>query len=78
MAMYPSHPRVGKSACGAFGNSPPSLPRDGIPVILSLSLPSVCGPSIICHTEAIQPALDSSSKGIALCVDIDLLHPQGR
>lgn len=63
---------------GAFGNSPPSLPWDGFPLILALSLPSVCGPSIICHVETIQSAFDSSSKGIALYVGIDLVYPQGR
>lgn len=68
---------MGKSVCEAFSNSPPSLRWAGIPVvILSLSLPSLCGPSIICCAEAIQSALSSSSGGIALYVGIDLVYPQ--
>lgn len=71
--------RAGKSAQGSLSDI---LPFFGSPdhkwgshQYLSLALLSLCGHSVLCCAEAIQPALSSSSRGIVPYADVDSVCP---
>lgn len=69
-------PKEGESAHGLLSDIPFTASRIGFSSIpwVQLSYPSLCGPSVIYRTEAVQSA-PSSSEGIALHVRVDSVCP---